>query len=151
MRWRCCTPAARGRSCWSWISTTRSSITRKEAPHIYAETDSLNQCSGSKAFWCVSGSGSCYFRRQQKTIFFLLITFWRYNYIIFQRLKVQKKSQNSRNQGFLLFLLYDRMGVFYHNIGCWLRDLKAIKLFVSLLKFARYQMERIKRAFFKPL
>ncbi len=54
------------------------------------------------------GSGSCYFRhwpsrRQQKTNLkinvFLLITFWRYIYIIFQRKKVQKKSQNSRNQG----------------------------------------------------
>ncbi len=31
---------------------------------------------------------------------FLLITFWRYIYIIFQRYKVKKKSQNSRNQGF---------------------------------------------------
>ncbi len=31
---------------------------------------------------------------------FLLITFWRYICIMFQRLKVQKKSQNSRNQGF---------------------------------------------------
>jgi hypothetical protein len=33
---------------------------------------------------------------------FLLITFWRYIYIIFQRYKVQKQSQNSRNQGFFL-------------------------------------------------
>jgi hypothetical protein len=31
---------------------------------------------------------------------YLLITFSRYIYIIFQRQKVQKKSQNSRNQGF---------------------------------------------------
>ncbi len=31
---------------------------------------------------------------------FLHITFWRYFYIIFQRWKVKKKSQNSRNQGF---------------------------------------------------
>jgi hypothetical protein len=30
---------------------------------------------------------------------FLLITFGRYIYIIFQRQKVQKKAQNSRNQG----------------------------------------------------
>ena len=55
-----------------------------------------------------SGSGSCCFRHwpsrcQQKTHFltqfFLLITFWSYSYIIFQKLKV-KESQNSRNQGF---------------------------------------------------
>ncbi len=34
---------------------------------------------------------------------FLLITFWRYIYIIFQRLKVLKTAQNSRNQGFSYF------------------------------------------------
>ncbi len=37
-------------------------------------------------------------RRQKKV--FLLITFWRYIYIIFQRWKVKKNSQNRRNQGF---------------------------------------------------
>ena len=55
-----------------------------------------------------SGYGSCFFRhwpwrRQQKTYFqtnFLLITFRRYIYIIFQRYKVKKKLQNSGNQGF---------------------------------------------------
>ncbi len=55
-----------------------------------------------------SGSRSCYFhqwpsRRQSEFFFFwafFLITFWRYNYIIFRRKKVIKKSQNSRNQGF---------------------------------------------------
>ncbi len=31
---------------------------------------------------------------------FLDITFWRYFYIIFQRLKVKKKSQKSKDQGF---------------------------------------------------
>ncbi len=48
-------------------------------------------------------------KRQQKHFFqiFLLFTFWRYIYIIFQRSKVIKKSQNSRNQGFLLLLLLD--------------------------------------------
>jgi len=65
--------------------------------------------SGSMTFRCGSGFGSCYFRhwpsrRQKKLIFFkkffLLITFWRYIYIIFQRSKVQKKSPNSRNQYF---------------------------------------------------
>jgi hypothetical protein len=40
----------------------------------------------------------------KKTIIFLLITFWRYTYIIFQRNKIIKKSQNSRNQGFSYFL-----------------------------------------------
>ncbi len=34
------------------------------------------------------------------TQFFLLITFWKYIYIIFQRYKSQKVSQNRRNQGF---------------------------------------------------
>ncbi len=63
------------------------------------------QCCGSMNFWYGSGyrSWSCYARhwlsrRQQKTNLkkvFLLITFWRYIYIIFQ-----KKLQNSRNQGF---------------------------------------------------
>ncbi len=57
----------------------------------------LTQCCGSMTFW--GGSGSCYFRHwpsrcQQKTNFltqfFLLITFWRYIYIIFQRYKVEK-------------------------------------------------------------
>jgi hypothetical protein len=39
---------------------------------------------------------------------FLLISFWKYIYIILQRLKVIKKSQNSKNQGFsYYFLLYD--------------------------------------------
>ncbi len=41
--------------------------------------------------------------QQKKNIFykvFLLITFWRYIYIIFQRQKAQKKSKNSRNQGY---------------------------------------------------
>ncbi len=52
-----------------------------------------------------SGSGCCcYFRRwtQQKNVFFwvfLLVTFWRYIYIIFKD-KIIKKSQNSRNQRF---------------------------------------------------
>ncbi len=45
-------------------------------------------------------------RRQQKTNFFI-ITFLRHIYIIFQRKKSQKKSQNSRNQGCLIFLLDD--------------------------------------------
>ncbi len=45
-----------------------------------------------------SGSGSCYFlhwpsRCQQKTIFFLLNTFWRYIYIIYQRYKVKKSHK----------------------------------------------------------
>ncbi len=74
-------------------------------------------------FWCGSGSGSgsadpclwlmdpgifCHWpsRRQPITNFFKSFSvyyFWRYIYIIFQRLKVKKKSQkwqNSRNQDF---------------------------------------------------
>jgi hypothetical protein len=58
-----------------------------------------------------SGSGSFYFRQwdsrqQQKKCskLFYTITFWRYTfYIIFQREKVIKKSQSSRNQGFIYF------------------------------------------------
>jgi hypothetical protein len=57
------------------------------------------------------GSGSCYFRHwpsgsQQKTNFltkfFLLITFWSYSLYLhhFSKIKSQKESQNSRNQGF---------------------------------------------------
>ncbi len=87
----------------------------------------LKQCSGSMTFWCGSGSadpclwlidpdpepgsGSCYFRRlpsgcQQKTNFLtqfvLLVTFWRYFYIIFQRWKVKKSQQIV---GFKIFLI----------------------------------------------
>ncbi len=83
-----------------------------------------NQCSGSMTFWCGSGSadpclwlmepgpgsGSCYFRHwplrcQQKTNltqFFLLVTFWRYIYIIFQRWKVKKSR---KIVGFKVFLI----------------------------------------------
>jgi hypothetical protein len=51
--------------------------------------------------------GSCSFlqwpsRRQV----FLIITFWTYFYIIFQRYKVTKESRNSRNQGFSLFFAW---------------------------------------------
>jgi hypothetical protein len=82
---------------------------------------SQNQHCGSMTFWCgsgsgsgsASGSGSCYFRhwpsrRQQKLIvlkkkFFL--PYYRYFLKVhlhhFQRQKVKKKSQSSRNQGFL--------------------------------------------------
>ncbi len=77
---------------------------------MWGASSSWTQCCGSMTFWGGSGSGSadpclwlmdpdpgygsCYFRHwpsrcQQKTKFltqfFLLITFWRYNYIIFQR------------------------------------------------------------------
>ncbi len=57
-----------------------------------------------------NGSGSCYFRHrparcQQKNsffiLFFLLITFWRYQHLhLFTKIKSQKESQSSRNQGF---------------------------------------------------
>jgi hypothetical protein len=83
-----------------------------------------NQCSGSMTFWCGSGSadpclclvdldpgsGFCYFRHwpsrcRQKTNFlkkfFLLITFCRYIYIIFQRQK--SKRSKKRNQGFAYY------------------------------------------------
>jgi hypothetical protein len=67
-----------------------------------------------------NGTGSCYFRQcpsrcHQKTIFckvFLLISFKRYIYIICQRQKVKKKSQNSRNQCFAYYfcLMVDGFG-----------------------------------------
>ena len=84
------------------------------------------QCCGSMTFWGGSGSGStdpcfwemypdpdpgsgsCYFRHwasrcQQKTNltqFFQLITFWKVHLHHFLKIKSQKESQNSRNQGF---------------------------------------------------
>ncbi len=64
--------------------------------------------------WSGFGCGICYFRhwpsrRQQKTNLkkvFLLIILWRYIYIIFKRQKVQKKSQNNRNQGFSYYYCF---------------------------------------------
>ena len=41
---------------------------------------------------------------------FLLITFWRYIYIIFQRQKVIKKSQNNRNKGFSYYFCLTMQG-----------------------------------------
>ncbi len=83
---------------------------------------SQKQCCRSVTFWYGSGSAdptsdkliqvqlrilpfsSVTFKMATKNIYFflrfLLITFWSYIYIIFQRLKVTKKSQNSRNQCF---------------------------------------------------
>ncbi len=87
----------------------------------------LNQCCGSMTFWGGSGSGSadpflwlmdpdpdpgsgsCYCRhwpsRCQKktnflTQFFLLGNFLKLHFHHFSKLKSQKESQNSRNQGF---------------------------------------------------
>ncbi len=85
----------------------------------------FNQCCGSMKFWYGSGSADPYLwimdpdsdpdadpdpaifvtgsdlqDVSKKLPFFVLITFWRYIYIIFQREKVIKKSQNSRNQCF---------------------------------------------------
>ncbi len=66
---------------------------------------------GSRSLTNGSGSGSCYFRHwpsrcQQKTNFltqfFLLVTFWRYIFIIFQRLKVKKSH---KIVGFKVFLI----------------------------------------------
>ena len=64
------------------------------------------------------GSGSCYFRHwpwrcQQKnyflTHFFLLITFWRYIVHHISKIKSQKESQNSRNQGFSYYYIFCMM------------------------------------------
>ncbi len=95
----------------------------------------FKQCCGSITFWGGSGSGSadpylwlmdpdpdpgsgsCYFRHwhsrcQQKTNFltqfFLLITFWSYIYIIFQRQKVKKSHKIVGIKVFLTIFAYDR-------------------------------------------
>ncbi len=62
---------------------------------------------GSMAFWC--GSGSCYFRHNlrdanKKLIFYLKFFFCQLHFegtfTSFSKIKSQKESQNSRNQGF---------------------------------------------------
>ncbi len=62
-----------------------------------------------------TGSGSCYFRQwpsrcQQKSNLkkILLITFWRYIYIIFKDKKVKKDTKQKESRFFLLFLHDDR-------------------------------------------
>ncbi len=76
----------------------------QEGSQNNADRDPYQQCCGSVTFWFRSGSAdlcpltngsgsaarSCCYRhwpsrRQQQTILFLLITFWRYVYINFQR------------------------------------------------------------------
>ncbi len=93
--------------------------------HLWVLQDvTINQCYGSMKFRRASRSGSAdlylwlmdpdadpdsaIFVRDLQDVnknnfvfkVFLLITFWRYIYIIFQRQKVIKKSQNSRNKCF---------------------------------------------------
>ncbi len=111
------------------VTSTYCHTTANNAKHEgVALWSCLDQCSGSMTFWCGSGSVSgsadpCFWlmdsdpdadpdpdifvidlQEAKKTNFilkvFLIITFWRYIYIIFQRQKFQKKSQNNRNQGF---------------------------------------------------
>ncbi len=90
-------------------------MSRRSRPVLYISWD---QCCGSMTFWGGSGSGSadpclwqldpdpgsgsCYFRHcpsrwQQKTNFlsqfFLLITFWRYIYIIFKDKKSKRVTK----------------------------------------------------------
>ncbi len=76
----------------------------------------IGECCRSVTFWFGSGSADpCLWQMDpapdpaifvidlqdaNKKLFFLLFTFWRYCYIIFQRQKIAKKSQYSRNQGF---------------------------------------------------
>ncbi len=88
----------------STLARFTSSISRKSGMQ---KITSFCQCCGFMTFWFGSGSRSCYFchwpsGRQQKLIFyrsFLLITFWKYIYIIFQRQKVKRSKKNSRNRG----------------------------------------------------
>ncbi len=108
--------------------------TREDSDLESDKSERWKQCFGAMTFWCGSGSadpclwlmdpdpgsGSCYFRHrpsrcQQKTNFrkvFLLITFWRHIYIIFQKKKIQKQLQNTRNQGFSYYfcLLIEESG-----------------------------------------
>ncbi len=73
---------------------------------IFFTSVSQKQYCGSVTFWCGSvkfsyvdpAISSFTFKRPTKKLVFLLITSWRYIYIIFQRWKVIKKSQNSRNE-----------------------------------------------------
>ncbi len=110
-------PAAIFFTCWKCVDQQES-----RSPHTQQMTTTImkssipshgiyvsKQCSGSMTYWSGSGSGSadpclCYFRHwpSRKLIFisFLLITFWRNFFIIFQKIKSPKKSQNSKNQGF---------------------------------------------------
>ncbi len=87
----------RGECCREW-SCSLSSSPSSSPPRQGSKLLIINtRCTGSVTFWSGSGSrlgfGLCYFRhwpsrRQQKTKFkkvFLIITFWRYIYIIFQR------------------------------------------------------------------
>jgi hypothetical protein len=92
----------------------------------YHNFQTFYQCSGSMTFWCGSGSadpclllmdpdpdpgsGSCYFRHwpsrcQQKKIFNTIFSAWyclkvHLHYRYFSKIKSQKESQNSRNQGY---------------------------------------------------
>ncbi len=80
----------------------------------YVNHTPTGQCCGSMTFWCGSGymfltnrSGSCYFRhwpsrRQQKTNLnkFSAYYFLKVHLHHFSKIKVPKKSQNSRNQNF---------------------------------------------------
>jgi hypothetical protein len=73
----------------------------------YQSSGSGSGSTGSVPLNNGSGSGSCSFcqwpstyQQQQNVPCFLLITFWRYIYIILQRQKVILKSQNSWNKDF---------------------------------------------------
>jgi hypothetical protein len=86
--------------------------------------ESVNQCCGSVTFWYGSGSADpcLWLMDPDPAIFvidlqeafknyFLLITFWRYIYIIFQILKCRREvTKNSRNQRFFLTFLLDDKG-----------------------------------------
>jgi hypothetical protein len=87
---------------WKWITRNGDSATGQ---------------AGEKVTFKGLGCGSCPFRQwssrsKKKFEVFMLITFWRYIYIIFQRWKVIKKSENSRNQCFSYYfcLMIERSG-----------------------------------------
>jgi hypothetical protein len=107
--------------------------------YISAEILPCRQCCGSVTFLVQirirgsvpqtngsgSGSGSCYFRqrpsRRQQTIskcFCLLRYFLKVHLHHFLKIKVIKKSQNSRNQGFSYYLLLDDRRIL---IRIWIR------------------------------
>ncbi len=118
-RWWCvwwCCAERRGSASWRGLSGWSPSRWPPEPPGCSSSSkhyqSCLKQCCGSMTFWGGSGcgSGSCYFRHwpsqdvNKKLIFkslFLLITFWRYMYVIYK----DKRSKRSKKAiGIKVFL-----------------------------------------------
>ena len=107
--------------CSSVFPASKRKYIKQWLTHKYRNSTGIplpdKQCCGSMTFWCGSGSGDpciwlmdpdpCIFINDIqdgcKNKIFLLLSFWRYFYIIFQSWKSQKESQNCRNQCFSYF------------------------------------------------